>query len=49
MCTVLLPPGVYPIALKKYMNINVNINIHIVKTVLLQYTSSCLTNPFIDL
>jgi len=24
MCTVLLPPGGYPIAVKKYINININ-------------------------
>jgi hypothetical protein len=24
MCSVLLPPGVYPIAVNKYINININ-------------------------
>jgi len=26
MCTILLPPGVNPIAVNKYMNMNININ-----------------------
>jgi hypothetical protein len=29
MCTVLLPPGVNPIAVNKYININIDININI--------------------
>jgi hypothetical protein len=29
MCTVLLPPGVIPIAVNKYINININISINI--------------------